>query len=683
MDGYVSLCYTLLPKVLNMSLTAGVVILFVMAARLLLKKLPKIYSYALWAVVLFRLLCPVSITSQVSVLGLLGTSAKEGAGATSTVEYIPSDIVHSAYPEVSLPGATVNLPGISEMNEQINEVLPQGREQLAADPMEAPMVIGTYIWIAGILVMLGYSIVSHVTLRRKLVGAAHLRDNIYLADHIASPFVMGLLRPRIYLLSSLEDQEQEYIILHEQHHIRRRDHVIKAVAFAALCIHWFNPLVWAAFVLSGKDMEMSCDEAVVRKMGEGIRADYSTSLLHLATGQRIPAGMPLAFGEGDTKGRIRNLANWKKPGIFLTIAAALVCVTAVVVCAVNPKAQEDDGTVAKSKMLAASIDAASADIGTAEAGDVTQKADGTGIDQLEAAVSAAILEQNQDRYSENFFRCESHIIFETEYAAESALTEKGEYDQYVTVYALVLHQIYDLSGGAISDEGGSHIPTAITFGIDKEGKYALLEYWKAKDGSYYESSIRDKFPRQAAKEAMDTQKYVLTQIQDCYAQVIQYGKMDTDGVVAGLLDEILENPGTASGVQEYIDANSIVFRELTYYGAYTLKYCFREFLKGGQTDLRGLLMARACQEIMTGIGDDLLSETDPATGQEWFNAYYAVAKSREERYTQEEIKVNYPVSRMLLEMAEVYAPNMEPDAPSDNDIDWEALLKQYLENGSL
>lgn len=667
MNGYASLWYTLLPKVLNMSLTAGVVILFVMAARLLLKKLPKIYSYALWAVVLFRLLCPVSITSQVSVLGLFGTYVKESSGAASTVEYIPSDIVHSEYPEVSLPGAAVNLPGISEINEQINEALPQGREQLAADPLEAPMVICTYIWLAGIVVMLGYSIASYAALRRKLVGAVHLRENIYLADHIASPFVMGLLRPRIYLLSSLGDREQEYIILHEQHHIRRRDHVIKAVAFAALCIHWFNPLVWVAFVLSGKDMEMSCDEAVVRKMGETIRADYSTSLLLLATGQRIPAGMPLAFGEGDTKGRIRNLANWKKPGAFLTIAAALICVIAVAVCAVNPKEHEDDEAIVKNKMFAAA------------AGEMEE----TGIDPLEAAVSATILEQNQGRYSEDFFRCESHIIFETENATETLLAEKGEYEQYVTVYALVLQQIYDLSGGAISDKGGSHIPTAITFGIDKAGKYMLLEYWEPKDGSYYESSIRDKFPRQAAKEAVDTQKYVLAQIQDCYAQAVRYGKIDTDAVVSELLEEILESPGTASDVQKYIDANPIAFRELTYYGAYTLEYCFREFLQDSQTGLRGHLMARACQEIMTGIGDDLLEDTNPATGQEWFNAYYAVAKSREQRYTQEEIKINYPVSRMLLEMAAVYAPEMNTgDTPKD-EIDWEEILNQYRKSGKL
>ena len=151
------------------------------------------------------------------------------------------------------------------------------------------------------LVMVLYAMVSYIRLRRKLITASLLRDNIYLADEIAFPFVMGLLRPKIYLPSSMAEQEQPYILMHEQHHIRRRDPVIKALAFLALCIHWFNPLVWVAFIMAGKDMEMSCDEAVVRKMGTGILADYTASLLSLATGKHIIAGMPLAFGEGDTK----------------------------------------------------------------------------------------------------------------------------------------------------------------------------------------------------------------------------------------------------------------------------------------------------------------------------------------------------------------------------------------------
>lgn len=320
--------YTFLPKILNMSLTASVAIIFVLLLRLLLKKAPKVISYALWGVVLIRLLCPVSIKSGLSLYGLLDTPTVDMTAHSNTVEYIPSNIVHAEYPEVVLP-----VPGVGEA---ITETLPQGEEQLRADPLEAPMSIATYVWMCGILAMAIYGIATYLWLRRRLITASPLRDNIYLADEIQSPFVMGLIRPKIYLPSEMEEREHSYIILHEQYHIRRLDHIMKALAFVALCIHWFNPLVWVAFILSGKDMEMSCDEAVVRKLGTQIRADYTASLLSLATGKRIIAGMPLAFGEGNTKGRIKNLVNWKKPTFWVVLVAVVACGVLAICLLTNP-----------------------------------------------------------------------------------------------------------------------------------------------------------------------------------------------------------------------------------------------------------------------------------------------------------------------------------------------------------
>lgn len=317
--------YTLLPKVWNMSLTASVVILVVLLARLALKRAPKVFSYALWAVVLFRLLCPVSLSSGLSLFSVLDAPVSE----QNTLEYVPPDIVHTEDPEVNLP-----VPGVSAV---INEAMPYGLEQLVADPLETPVYQATMLWLLGIAVLLIYSVASLLRLRRKLAGSARLRDNIRLADHISSPFVLGLFRPKIYLPSSLPEGERDYIIVHEQHHIRRLDHVVKLLSFAALCIHWFNPLVWVAFVLSGKDMEMSCDEAVLRKMGEDIRADYSQSLLNLATGRRVIAGTPLAFGEGDTKSRVKNALKWKRPAVWVVLLAVIVCAAVILACALNPK----------------------------------------------------------------------------------------------------------------------------------------------------------------------------------------------------------------------------------------------------------------------------------------------------------------------------------------------------------
>ena len=327
--------HRLFPIVCNMSLTASVVILAVLAVRLLLRRAPKVFSYALWAVVLFRLLCPVSVTSAVSLMGALGAPAQERTQRTSAVEYVPADImIRGTAPAVTqLPQPPLPAETGGAVSDAPADTAPAA---VPAMSFNEPVFILTLIWLAGMVLLLAYSLVSLLRLRRRLVGTVRLRDNIYLADHIPSPFVMGLFRPKIYLPSTLTETERGYILRHEQYHLRRRDHLVKFLSFLALCIHWFNPLVWAAFVLSGKDMEMSCDEAVVRELGEDIRADYSASLLSLATGRRIVAGMPLAFGEGDTGSRIRNLLNWKRPRPWVMAVCAVVCVGLIALCAANP-----------------------------------------------------------------------------------------------------------------------------------------------------------------------------------------------------------------------------------------------------------------------------------------------------------------------------------------------------------
>lgn len=310
--------YTILPKLLNMSLTASVVILFVLLLRLLLKKVPKVISYALWGIVLFRLLCPISIESGFSLFGLLDAPVTTNGTITSSISYIPDNIARE-----------------KSVLEETDQVQPQADQQTMI-PLKTPMAIATCVWMTGLFVIGIYTIASYIRLRRKLITASHLRDNIYLADEIPSPFVFGLFRPKIYLPSFLDEQEQPYIILHEQYHIRRLDHIVKALAFIALCVHWFNPLVWVAFHMASKDMEMSCDEAVIQKMGAGVVADYAASLLSLATGKHSLTGLPLAFGEGDAKGRIRNLANWKNPKRILFAIACLVVILAAVILVPNP-----------------------------------------------------------------------------------------------------------------------------------------------------------------------------------------------------------------------------------------------------------------------------------------------------------------------------------------------------------
>lgn len=326
------LSQTLFPTLLNMSLTAGIVILCVIAARLALKRAPKVFSYALWAVVLFRLLCPVSLPSGISLLGALDAPARQASPVVSTVTYVQPQ----RQPEAIQP-QTEQVP-VEPQTPASDSLAPVVPEQQATSTVDWAAV-AAWVWLAGVLGMTGYSIFALLRLRRRLVGSLRLRDNIYLADHISTPFVLGLVRPKIYLPSTLTEGEMGYIIRHERYHIRHGDHVVKVLAFAGLCLHWFNPLVWAAFILAGKDMEMRCDEAVVRQLGERVKADYSASLLALATGRLTIAGTPLAFGEGDPKGRIRNLLRWKRPRMWLSLVAGVACVAVIAACAANPAGQ--------------------------------------------------------------------------------------------------------------------------------------------------------------------------------------------------------------------------------------------------------------------------------------------------------------------------------------------------------
>jgi len=336
--------YRIFPEILTMSMTGSIAILTVLLARQLLRRAPKVFSYILWGFVLLRLLCPVAPTSELSLMNLLPdpvTSLQSDADQAfpSAPEYIVvPDMMSPGTATIpdSIPEAGTNQESVSHVTYEIMDV-----PMSLASPRTNAIRVGTILWLTGAVVLLAYSLRSLWKLCSQLEAAFPLRDNIYLADYITTPFVFGLLRPRIYLPSSLPEEQQDYILLHEQHHIRRLDHLWKLLAFTALCIHWFNPLVWLAFVLAGKDMEMSCDEAVLRRMGDSIRADYSASLLTLSTGQRIYAAMPLAFGEGDTKDRIHHVLSWKKPRTWIVLAAILACLILAVSLSTDPSRQSD------------------------------------------------------------------------------------------------------------------------------------------------------------------------------------------------------------------------------------------------------------------------------------------------------------------------------------------------------
>lgn len=729
--------YEFMPILLNMSLTASVAIVLVILLRLLLKKAPKVISYALWAVVLFRLLCPVSIESGFSLYNLFDVPIEESGTLTSVIEYVPSDIVHTEYPAVALP-----VPGISDA---VNEVLPQGEEQLRPDPLEGPMFIATYVWMAGVLAMVVYSIVSYARLRRKLSVIVPLRDNIFIADDIKSPFVVGLFRPKIYLPCNLGDKEQEYIILHEQHHIKRLDHIMKALAFLVLTIHWFNPLVWVAFILASKDMEMSCDEAVIRKVDGDIRADYSASLLTLATGRRIIAGTPLAFGEGDTKGRINNLSKWKKPAVWVVPIAVVACVILAISLLTNPSNSPHNPIILPPADEIDSIDITTLDgsqvsysdrewivqfldvvtqaqattrdsiqdvpnvdvygkVDIANNGGVTtffyyvddeeyfieQPYQGiyetdvdidslvkgvessqaghdkiSAIDDLDNAISAAILDHYRRDDPDGLIHVESHVLLANETVSGTPKLGADNHIEKTVAYLLVFHEKYSTYGGELESVGGSYVPAALTFTISDSGEYILEEYWEPRDGGYYVDDIRDKFPGAPADAALNDQAYIDDLEAQNYSKALAYmnstGSLDTR--IAELLDEICSSPGIyASGLDKYLEAHESEYQELLSYGEYTLHYCFGEFLQGGQTDLRGQITALACQDIMLAWGEGYAIDQDPINGQDWFDNFRSNAESLSQQYSDEDMEKYYPGSWLLLNMMETHtidAPALE------------------------
>lgn len=296
-------------QILNMNITAGYVILFVIAARLLLKKAPKIFSYALWSVVLFRLICPFSFESMFSLMPI-------------NTQTVPHNIMYSQAPQIH--------SGIAAIDQAANNSLPAPAVGVSANPLQVWIALGEAVWLFGIAALLIYSAYTAVRLRNKLKPAKRIYDNIYEMDGVKTPFVFGVLKPKIYLPPILSENDRAYIIKHEQIHIKRLDYIIKPFAFLVLCIHWFNPLVWIAFFLMEEDMELSCDESVIKQMGSEIKKSYSASLLSLSTGRRTARGCPLAFGENDTKGRIKNILNYKKPAFWVIIvtiiAVAAICI---------------------------------------------------------------------------------------------------------------------------------------------------------------------------------------------------------------------------------------------------------------------------------------------------------------------------------------------------------------------
>lgn len=581
----------MLSGIVNMSMTASIVIIAVLLLRLVLKKAPKVYSYLLWFIVLFRLLCPVSISSAVSLMGMFDTPVTE----ERVITYIP--YVDNSVREVT----KVHFELIPE-GALSEEMRGEEKRETTYDLQRILGVTGEVLWSAGVVVLLLYSILSLVKLRKNLVGSVKVGDGIYHADHIVTPFVMGIIYPRIYLPTDLTETEKSYILMHEKHHIKRGDHIFKILFYMTLCVYWFNPLVWIAFYLFVKDMEMSCDEAVMNHMTEDIRAEYSSSLLCLATGRRMMTGVPLAFGEGDTGDRIKNILNWKKPRVWVALAAVVLVLAAVVVLSTNPEASDGNGEEVNETIF-----------------------EETGVyTSVEDALRGAVINYSQTYAVPADFHCASVFVLNAVFGNKIAINgQQADNLSKVDYYVYSLYKDMNLSEDGITELVTISSPMIIT--IDRISLYhnevdsviSVNEF----TGEDYEKFMEENFLELYMGSHALSDFYETVLCMDCHAQAVEYGQLDTDAIIGGLVDNIAEEPLASSSTQEYISHSPVEYRELIYYGKYTIAYA-EAYRQTGATDLKMAILDCAVAEIRTYIErtDEAQQEqsesNDTITGQE-------------------------------------------------------------------
>ena len=310
-------------KLLNLSISASWLVLVVLALRLVLKRAPKWVNVLLWGMVALRLMLPFSIESALSLIPSAETLSPE------VVRFDPAPTITS---------------GVEFIDNAVN---PSLSESFAAAPLASvnPLYVWTYlagwVWLIGLAAMLLYALVSYLRLRRRVSASIPLRENIYVCDEVASPFILGILRPRIYLPSALDEAQRGSVLSHERAHLARRDHWWKPLGFALLAVYWFNPLLWLAYTLLCRDIELACDERVLRGMDAGQVKEYSSALLACSVPRRMIAACPLAFGEVGVGARVKNALRYKKPAFWVVAASVAVCVVVAVCFLTNPRTDTD------------------------------------------------------------------------------------------------------------------------------------------------------------------------------------------------------------------------------------------------------------------------------------------------------------------------------------------------------
>ncbi len=309
-------------KLLNMSLTASWIVLAVLVLRLLLQKAPKWINCLLWGVVGLRLIFPFSIESLFSLI--------------PSAEPLPSDLPMTQTPAID--------SGFEVIDEVVNPIIYDSFAPTptnSANPMQIVIAVAAIVWLCGLIGMIVYGAISYLRLRLRVRASICQDGNVYLCDDIDSPFILGVIRPRIYLPSGMTQEQMGYVIGHERAHLRRLDHIWKPVGFVLLCLHWFNPMLWVAYILLCRDIEKACDEKVIRDMDDESKKGYSETLVACSVHRRAVMACPLAFGEVGVKDRIKSVLHYKKPAFWIILVAVVALVVTGVCFLTDPLAKKD------------------------------------------------------------------------------------------------------------------------------------------------------------------------------------------------------------------------------------------------------------------------------------------------------------------------------------------------------
>ena len=353
-------------RIVEMSLAASIVALAVMLIKLPLKKAPRWIHCLMWVLVAARLILPVTFESRLSLMPELDSArysanleeneqdplpdsvASDVQGTSGTVGELPETPDDSATEQ--FPSEPVNDPeniiGSVTPDEPKTEDQPYVPDNSAEEPNTPDKIsitqIAAVVWLIGTVIMVLYSIGSWVVFKRKVASSIYFADKVYICDYIDSPFILGVVRPRIYIPSSLEENERELVIAHEMAHIKRGDHIYKPLGFLLLSLHWFNPIVWISYALLCRDIEIACDERAIKDMDPSKKKEYVRVLLDCSISRKKISACPLAFGEVSVKDRIKNVLNYKKPTLFILIAAIAVIIVLTVVLLTDPKKNDGD-----------------------------------------------------------------------------------------------------------------------------------------------------------------------------------------------------------------------------------------------------------------------------------------------------------------------------------------------------